>query len=489
MGKHIVILSDGTGNTANKGRGTNVFKLFEALDLTGHRSRLDLTAQIAFYDDGVGTQSFKPVKLVAGAVGLGLARNVRQLYKELCRVYDPGDRIFLFGFSRGAFTIRSLAGLIGGVGILDRSRLDDRAKFARMVGRAYRMYKRFYRPTVWQRLRGHDRRGPVAQFRERWCLRDEVRIAFLGVWDTVDAVGLPFALSGVVNEFHRFKFPDRVLGSYVDHACHALAIDDARASFHPLLWDERDESAGACRIEQVWFAGAHANVGGGYPKQGMSIVALDWMMARAGALGLRFNEADLALYRTHAHVDDQLYDPRAGLQILYRWRPRDVVAISRANGIERAALHLSVLERIARGTDDYAPGNLPPDGRIVFTPIGDPAADRALGARARKAEEALRRAHGQATDSLLVGQRYAHRLGVASYWVMLASLFGLLGWAVLAIGLARPLAALGGAAIVLAIAARALSYVTDSRMSAAFSSFWHRAQQDLREALKSARGR
>src|SRR5205823_4432539 len=93
MEKNIVVCSDGTGNTAIKGRGTNVFKTFEAIDLTHHRTDPRLTPQIALYDDGVGTESFKPLKIFAGITGFGLSRNVRQLYKELVRIYNPGDHI------------------------------------------------------------------------------------------------------------------------------------------------------------------------------------------------------------------------------------------------------------------------------------------------------------------------------------------------------------------------------------------------------------
>ena len=118
MTKHIVVCSDGTGNTAVKGRGTNVFKVFESVDLSSHRYNPVQVPQLAIYDDGVGTESFKPLKLLGGIGGYGLSRNVCQLYKELCRVYDPGDRIFLFGFSRGAFTVRTLAGMIASCGIL-----------------------------------------------------------------------------------------------------------------------------------------------------------------------------------------------------------------------------------------------------------------------------------------------------------------------------------------------------------------------------------
>jgi len=118
MAKNIVICSDGTGNTTIKGRGTNVFKLFEAVDVNGHRTRADLRRQLAFYDDGVGTQELRWIRAFAGATGYGLSRNVKRLYRELCRVYEPGDSIYLFGFSRGAFTVRTLAGLVTDCGIL-----------------------------------------------------------------------------------------------------------------------------------------------------------------------------------------------------------------------------------------------------------------------------------------------------------------------------------------------------------------------------------
>ena len=121
MSKRIIICSDGTGNTAVKGRGTNVFKLFEAVDLHSHRVDPNKTPQVAIYDDGVGTQSFTPLKILAGATGWGLSRNVKHLYKELSRIYDPGDEIFMFGFSRGAFTVRTLAGFIAACGLVDPS--------------------------------------------------------------------------------------------------------------------------------------------------------------------------------------------------------------------------------------------------------------------------------------------------------------------------------------------------------------------------------
>src|SRR5262249_88001 len=179
---------------------------------------------------------------------------------------------------------------------------------------------------------------------------------------------------------YRFKFPDLYLTPIVDRACQALAIDDERESFSPLLWRQRpgDEA----RIEQVWFAGAHSNVGGGYPKQGMSLVALDWLLSEAERpldpapgeaanpawlKGLRIYASERQSFREHASVDDKLYDPRAGAGMFYRWKIRDITSLCARNNVT-PQVHISVLERIAHGTDDYSPGNLPSNAEVVFTP-------------------------------------------------------------------------------------------------------------------------
>src|SRR5437868_4951433 len=144
MPKNIVICADGTGNTTIKGRGTNVFKLYEAVDGNGHRSNPELVQQVAIYHDGVGTESMRWLRIFTGATGFGLSRNVKQLYGELARVYEPGDRIFLFGFSRGAFTVRTLAGLIHACGILDLAKYRTNAAFKAGIDEAYREYRQQY---------------------------------------------------------------------------------------------------------------------------------------------------------------------------------------------------------------------------------------------------------------------------------------------------------------------------------------------------------
>ena len=144
--KNIVICSDGTGNSAIKDRGTNVFKLYEAVDTDGWRNTpAVMPMQIAFYDDGVGTQELLPLRLLGQAFGYGLARNVRKLYADLARVYEPGDKIFLFGFSRGAYTVRTLLGLIECCGIPNGKVFltDDALKEAAF--KSYKEYRKKYR--------------------------------------------------------------------------------------------------------------------------------------------------------------------------------------------------------------------------------------------------------------------------------------------------------------------------------------------------------
>ncbi|MCK4410036.1 MAG: DUF2235 domain-containing protein [Candidatus Eisenbacteria sp.] len=387
MAKNIVICSDGTAATAAKNRGTNVFKLFEAVELHDQKSDPDETQQISFYDDGVGSQEWKPMKLLGGAFGYGLSRNVRQLYAELVRTYNPrphldqperpgneDDQIFLFGFSRGAFTVRTLAGMIARCGILDRSRFDTDKELRDAVEQAYSAY-RLKHAAFFQRrfLKLMSRWKPLRlkEYIELHRVRKQTygeppTIRFVGVWDTVDAVGLPIAgAAHLLNMlFYRFKFSNTKLSPKVHMARQALSIDDERATFHPLIWDEAEEAGD--RIRQVWFSGVHANVGGGYPKHGMSLVALDWMMAESESAGLRFVPGERARYRTLRNVNDKLYDSRSGAALCYRYWPRNIYRACQVRCVT-PIIHISALERIAQGTEGYAPGNLPQECSFVET--------------------------------------------------------------------------------------------------------------------------
>jgi hypothetical protein len=401
------------------------------VDQAGHRLDRLLMPQVALYHDGVGTEATRWFALLTGATGWGLSRNVKQLYGELARVYAPGDKIFLFGFSRGAFTVRTLAGLIHACGILDLSRYPTNAAFNRGVRDAYHEYRQLYNSWATRLFHETKKLTPerVGELRSRFSVRvpefDDAAsgpvIAFIGVWDTVDAVGLPIAAAEFVNRVvYAFKFPDRTLNLSVAHACHALALDEQRESFAPVLWNELKTEQPE-RIEQVWFSGVHSNVGGGYPRQGMSLVALDWMMSKAELHGLRFVPAERLLYRYHADVDDKLYDSRAGIGVLYRWQPRDVQRLCEANGVP-PRIHRSVFERIARNTEGYAPGSLPSDAAVISTNASAPAAE---------AIRALVREHHGSSIPLLRREARTQLLGRYSYWMFA---YGVLAVAGLTIG-------------------------------------------------------
>ncbi len=340
MAKNIIICSDGTGNSGGKTRDTNIWRIFNAVD----RNVPDCK-QITYYDDGVGTSSLKLLRLLGGAFGWGFSRNVRQAYEFLAKNYEAGDKVFLFRFSRGAFTVRSLAGVVGHCGLVKRNRL---------IGKSYRQRKKLLKKII---SRYRDTRNEP-------CVRyQKVDIHFIGVWDTVDAVGAPFdGLKRFIGFVTRhllqkrlWKFRDQKLGKHVHNAYHALSLDDERKTFHPLVW-EHDNSPPSkeCspsngeqqHIEQVWFAGVHSNVGGSYPKDSMSLVSLDWMMGAAEKCELKFIAGQHADYRKNADVHGKMYDSRTGLGMFYRPTLRK---------IEQGVIHHSVFERIKRCTDNYAP--------------------------------------------------------------------------------------------------------------------------------------
>ena len=387
MPKNIVICSDGTGNSGGKRRGTNVWRIFNAVD----RNREDCQ-QITYYDDGVGTHNIRLLRLLGGAFGRGLSRNIREAYEFLSLNYEKGDKVFLFGFSRGAFTVRSLAGMICRCGLLESDAVVRAPRRTRRqeVKRVLRKY-RSDPPTACGA--SHDQIGKDLGIDN--LARRSVEIHFVGVWDTVDAVGVPFdCLKKWVNPVWRCLFK-RQLWAFHDlkphpgirHAYQALALDDERRTFHPLVWkvansEPRDsvtpmnskESDTSCAagddgkqegeqiVRQVWFAGVHSNVGGGYPKDSLSLVPLLWMMRRADECGLRFLERQWNEFREDADPHGRLYDSRTGWGMFYRYARRNLYA---HNPDDRPSVHESVAERIVRATDYYAPKALQP-GRFQF---------------------------------------------------------------------------------------------------------------------------
>jgi hypothetical protein len=297
MNKRLVICCDGTWNRPDTANVTNVEKIARTIetDLT----RTGGVQQLVLYLSGVGSSGYFVDQVLGGAFGFGLFNNIRAGYRFLALNYDPGDEIFVFGFSRGAYTARSLVGMVGRVGLLTREAL-----VADQLPEAVARYRA-----------GADGAAAFARtpqdFRTAYCHRD-VSVRLLGVFDTVGALGVP----GAIRKKHQFH--DVNLGPVVTCARQALAMDERRITFEPCLWEApeeqrvADESSG--RVQQVWFPGVHSDVGGGYPVCGLSDTTLLWMASQARECGLVFDERLLEVY-----VDcGKPADPNDSLTMMYR---------------------------------------------------------------------------------------------------------------------------------------------------------------------------
>ena len=430
--KSIILFSDGTGNSSAKLFKTNVWRMYEAIDLgpspTGTRD------QISFYDDGVGTSNFKVFAALGGAFGQGLKRNVLDLYRYACRNYCEGDRIYAFGFSRGAFTIRIVVALIASQGLVQS---DDESELNRKSIEAYKAFHKIFHIRKFKLLRGflqrvRQRVGAVPKpYDNSGNLKPKIH--FVGVWDTVAAYGGPIAeiTRAIDNWIYPLSMPDYELDEKVQCARHALAIDDERDAFQPVLWDElaeerrANEAAAAKkaarasakraadaqekrtflaeaktqdgreklfrnRMQQVWFTGMHADVGGGYPDESLSYVSLLWMMEEAEKQGLRTLPSIKDRFFALANSYGPMHDSRAGFSSYYRYQPRKIAAwldspadkdesrylmlrdpdIRDADGNPRGLLrtvrvHESVIARIFSGTVRYAPIALPAAFEVI----------------------------------------------------------------------------------------------------------------------------
>jgi|SRR6266851_1269121 len=354
MSKNIVLLSDGTGNSSSKIFKTNVWRLFQALDLT------DPNKQVAFYDDGVGTSSFKWWAVFTGIFGIGLKRNILDIYCFCCRNYKDGDRIFGFGFSRGSFTMRVAAGFIAAIGLVPYNNNEDELRARAIV--AYRQYRKRgtaktlarFHLHVLRAIRDFFSRNLMGKPRfEDIALTDVKKIHFLGVWDTVDAYGGPIEeITRAIDYWYwPLSLPDRFMNGKIQRACHALALEDERDAFKPVLWDERyvktpdglipmnrdwaPPSAGNGklaaidqeRMSQVWFVGVHSDVGGGYPQDGLAHFTLDWMIDRAKVYKLELLDEQTKRLASQVDRFDKLNDSRHGLASYYRYKPRKLVDI------------------------------------------------------------------------------------------------------------------------------------------------------------------
>jgi uncharacterized protein (DUF2235 family) len=263
MGKRIVFCADGTWD--DSGNNTNVYKLYKALMVSA--------GQLPFYDDGVGADGREIEKLAGGAFGAGLFGKIKDGYTKIAHVYEKEDEIFLFGFSRGAYTVRSLAGMIALCGLPTANFSDEAVEVA------------------FQAYRDHAHRAALLAELNKSCDLFDAKLAMIGVWDTVGSLGIP-AIFGEVSSLYGFL--DTTLHPDVLHAYHALAIDERRAEFPATLWTS--PPAPTQTLEQVWFTGVHCDVGGSYPADpdgtALSDITLGWMMSKAAAIGLDF-QADM----------------------------------------------------------------------------------------------------------------------------------------------------------------------------------------------------
>lgn len=390
-GRNLVLCSDGTGQRGGKSR-TNVWRIYQAIDRTARQPE-----QLAFYEDGVGVEDFKPFKLIGGATGAGLSHNIRLLYRWLMLNYRDGDNVYLFGFSRGAYTVRTFAGMLAHCGLVVGGNLNG--AHAQAISRE--VYSGYYRCSLLGRIfRGPVRKPLPSPFQPKSVQTAQSfevirpRIRFLGVWDTVGAVGLPpWLRRGRLNPVNRiFRFHDINANNW-QAAGHAMAIDDERKSF----WPEPLPEANAAdqEISQVWFAGAHSNVGGGYPKDGLAFSALDWMMTKAGNAGLVYSPEAEAQVRHRRNAHDRIYNPRAGARAYFRYSPRDFDRIERKFEVRYRPdrckshpmneVHEDVFERILRSTSGYAPQVLPGEIKVVATGKG-PGGTEDSGEQSRVAD-------------------------------------------------------------------------------------------------------
>lgn len=312
--KRLITCSDGTWNKpGNIDRGqpveTNVIKMYQCICATD-TSHGRPVRQVKLYDEGVGTGYSWKDKFVGGITGAGIDKNIKDMYTFLVLNYEPDDEIFLFGFSRGAYTARSIAGLIRNCGIL-------RPEYLHLIDKAYELYRNRNEYTA------PDSDLMIA-FRKNYAWENITPIKFIGVWDTVGSLGIPLPWYKLWNR-NKYKFHDVTLSSTIQYACHALAIDERRKLFMPTLWQKSDtvknDPRHPQRMEQRWFAGVHSNIGGGYADTGLSDLALGWLAVKAQAAGLCYNQPEFEQIKGNAW--GELRNSYTPLYWLWRpiWRP------------------------------------------------------------------------------------------------------------------------------------------------------------------------
>ena len=335
MTRNLVICTDGTWNRPDQRDRdrivpSNVVKTARALcGMTECGIR-----QYVYYDTGVGTGGWWD-HFKGGVFGIGLLENIKQAYSVIGSTFEVGDNLFLFGFSRGAYTARSLSGLIGLCGVPD----PRKSSVTEAVDSAIDIYR--MRHATQQKNAERDKRAK--EHAEKFAhlgedgdvLRD---VHFVGVWDTVGALGIPFEHLKWIGA-NRHSFHDVFLGRYIKHAYHAMAIDEKRKPFKPSLWSSNNVQPHQ-KVEQAWFSGVHSNVGGGYVDRGLSDRALLWMCSKAKDAGLGF-QRDYMKRR----IDPNLYgELRDSMSCLYKALGPAIRPIC-VGGVAGEQIHYSAAQR------------------------------------------------------------------------------------------------------------------------------------------------
>lgn len=350
MVKKIVLCFDGTWNKPES--NTNVIKIYRSIlgedrspKSVGEDVPTPVEPAIKWYDRGVGTNRWNKVR--GGLTGRGLARNILEGYKFLVDNYESGDEIYLFGFSRGAYTARSLAGLIRNISILHK----ENAPEAEIEDN----------PILMNGFWIYQRRGPKADteealfFRSKYSI-DSVEIKFIGVWDTVGAMGIPLTDLDRVDQ--RYEFHDTGLSKIVKNAYHALSIDETRPEFIPTLWTSKPKPGQ--RVEQVWFAGVHSEVGGG-KKPSLTDVPLRWMQDKAQENGLEFDPKQIANIDKekfiNARVSNHFKPLSRNFYPVWAWINRKRPHVRPIGGTQIESVHDLVFEKVSAPGSSYKPTN------------------------------------------------------------------------------------------------------------------------------------
>jgi uncharacterized protein (DUF2235 family) len=379
MPKNIILCADGTGNKGGSTPDSNVYKMYKSVNKTfkgAIQEGIEISEQVVFYENGVGTEQNKYLRMLGGGLGFGFKNHVCDLYTFLAKNYEAGDRVYFLGFSRGASTVRACNGFISTCGLIKGAGLRKR-ELDKRVKKAFSIYKKYKKkPEV------------ARKFSESEDSHGIIDIQFLGIWDTVVALGFPkrtdiigpisLVLSGlaifsekVLDKVWPHGFYNYTLTNNVKHAYQALAIDDERTAFWPFVWNEKGREKDS--VEQVWFTGMHSNVGGGYPRSGVSNVALYWMMLRAEKNGLRFEANTIKKALDESHVHGRMYNSRESFSAVYRYHPREIGKLCEGRLEGEIKPHRSVIERMNHRTANYSPGYLPDQFEIVETDIDAPS--------------------------------------------------------------------------------------------------------------------